>query len=213
MNTFSERLRAALSLRDMRPSELSQLTGIGKSDISNYVNGKYKAKQDKLYDIAIALEVSPEWLMGLDVPMLGSNGDSYPPPGFEPINYQKIPLIGEIACGTPITAEENVEDYIAVPAGVRADFCLRCKGDSMKPTCLDGDLVLIRRQPDVEDGQIAAVIIDGEATLKHVYHLPRRSGLQLVADNPAFPPILCGPDASVSVQIVGRAVAYQRLLL
>jgi repressor LexA len=118
-----------------------------------------------------------------------------------------IPIVGEIACGTPITAEENIEGYADLPSGVHADFALRCKGDSMAPTFENNDLVLIRQQPDVLDGQIAAVDVACEATLKHVYH--QASGLLLVSDNPAYPPI--SVSASEEIIIHGLAVGYVRM--
>lgn len=125
--------------------------------------------------------------------------------GVVAMRRMSVPIIGEIACGVPITAQENVEGYADLPDGVRADFALRCKGDSMTPTFLDGDLVLIRQQPDVEDGQIAAVGINGEATLKHVYK--RTDGLLLTADNPKFPPIVGDGE----IVIYGLAIGYTRI--
>ena len=120
-----------------------------------------------------------------------------------------VPIIGEIACGSPITAEENIEGYTDLPENVRADFALRCKGDSMTPTFLDGDLVLIRQQPEVESGQIAAVNIDGETTLKHVYK--QDNGLLLTADNANFRPIYIPSDSDKEIVIHGLAIGYTRL--
>ncbi len=120
----------------------------------------------------------------------------------------KLPLIGTIACGTPILAEENIEDYLSVPERPHADFCLRCSGDSMvNARILDGDIVLIRKQPDVDDGQIAAVLIDDEATLKRVYH-NKDGGVTLVAENPAYAPMTFTAADCVEVRILGRAVAF-----
>lgn len=120
----------------------------------------------------------------------------------------KLPLIGTIACGVPILAEENIEDYLTVPARPHADFCLWCKGDSMvNARILDGDVVLIRKQPDVDDGQIAAVLIDDEATLKRVYH-NRDGGVTLVAENPAYAPMTFTAEDCVEIRILGRAVAF-----
>ena len=135
--------------------------------------------------------------------------DDSPLRDFDGINIKKaaIPIVGEIACGTPITAEENIEGYADLPDGIRADFALRCKGDSMTPTFLDGDLVLIRQQPEVENGQIAAVNIDGEATLKHVYF--HENGLMLTADNPKYAPIFVPKDSEITIH--GLAVGYTRL--
>lgn len=122
------------------------------------------------------------------------------------MKIRAVPIVGEIACGTPITANENIEGYADLPDGVRADFALKCKGDSMAPTFEDGDLVLIRQQPDVEDGQIAAVNVACEATLKRVYHRP--DGLLLVADNPRFPPMSVSED----ITIHGMAIGYVRMI-
>ena len=89
------------------------------------------------------------------------------PPGFQPMPAMtEVPLVGRIACGTPITAEENIERMVCVPAKWRATFTLTCEGSSMEPKIHDGDLVAIRSQPTVENGEVAAVRIDGEATLK-----------------------------------------------
>ena len=119
-----------------------------------------------------------------------------------------VPIVGEIACGKPILASENIEGYADLPNGVRADFALRCKGDSMQPTIIEGDLVLIRQQPEVENGQIAAVSINNEATLKHVYK--QKHGLLLISENAAHPPIYATADSDTEVKIYGLAVGYLR---
>ena len=127
--------------------------------------------------------------------------------GVVAIRKMNVPIVGEIACGTPITAQENIEGYADTPEGVHADFALRCKGDSMLPLFTDGDLVLIRQQPEVENGQIAAVGISGEATLKHVYR--QKTGLLLCAANPKYAPIQTAPDDDVV--IYGLAIGYCRM--
>ena len=111
--------------------------------------------------------------------------------------------------GLPITAEQNIERYIGVPAAWHADFALTCHGDSMAPTIRDGDIVCIRRQPEVETGQIAAVRIGEEATLKHFY----RQGdvVQLIADNAAIcPPMVYAGQQLAEIQVEGRAVGLCR---
>ncbi len=132
------------------------------------------------------------------------------PPGFEPLpKTVKRPLVGSIACGEPITAEQNIEDYVDVPETIRCDFCLRCKGDSMVEAGIhDGDVVYIHIQPEVENGQIAAVRIDGEATLKRVFWDDDNRVLQLVPANSAYMPKVYSGPALDSVHIEGLAVGF-----
>lgn len=131
------------------------------------------------------------------------------PPGFLPMpEMDNVPLIGRIACGSPITAEENVEGIVSVPSNWRATFTLMCEGDSMEPRIHDGDLVAIRKQDAVEQGQIAAVRIDGEATLKHVYVYS--DYIELRPENTAYESIIkIGADMN-DVHIEGLAVGLCR---
>lgn len=116
-----------------------------------------------------------------------------------------VPIIGTIACGDPITADQNIESYAAVPNNIRCDFILRCKGDSMTGARIyDGDMVYIHAQPEVENGQIAAVLIDGEATLKRVYVFSDH--LILRPENPAYKDLVF--DNRNDVRILGLAVAF-----
>lgn len=130
------------------------------------------------------------------------------PLGFEPLpKMVKTPLVGTIACGEPITAEQNIEAYVDAPESMRCDFCLRCKGDSMIDAGIhDGDIVYIHIQSEVANGRIAAVCIDGEATLKRVYW----SGdtLTLLAENSNFAPLVYTGPALDSVRIEGLAVGW-----
>ena len=120
---------------------------------------------------------------------------------------RKIPLIGSIACGAPILAEEHIEEYIDIPRHVHADFALSCKGDSMiNARIFDGDVVYIRQQDTVDNGEIAAVLIDGEATLKRVkLHSDR---IILEPENPMYDPLVYRNEEMNSVRILGKAVAF-----
>lgn len=207
---FSERLQAGLDTRDMKAAELARISGIDKSSISRYLHGAYRGNQDAVYKIAQALNVSEAWLMGYDVPMgrsLEQDSDGIPP-GFMPLpETYKVPLVGRIACGQPITAEENIEDYMDVPKGKLVDFCLLCEGDSMIDAGIDdGDVVYIRKQPNIENGQIAAVRIDNEATLKRVYKYPDRLVLQ--PENRSYPPLTYVGEEMNQVSIEGKAVGW-----
>lgn len=207
--TFARRLREGLDVRGMTQAELAKRSGISKSSISRYVKGDWEGKQSAVYELAKALGVTEAWLMGYDVPMESDTAPAVPP-GFEPLpKMVKRPLVGSIACGEPITAEENIEDYVDVPENVQCDFCLRCKGDSMIDAGIhDGDLVYIHIQPEVENGQIAAVRIDGEATLKRVFWDSANQVLQLVPANSSYMPKVYSGQALENVHVEGRAVGF-----
>jgi len=193
MNRVRElRIRAGLQQK-----ELAILAGVSHPTVSDWENGKKNPSGERLKKLSEIFGVDNATILGYD-------------PIYIPIQRNAVPIIGEIACGTPITAEENIEGYADVPDGIRADFALICKGDSMEPTFKDGDIVLIRRQPEVENGQIAAVSIDGQATLKHVYRL-LPEGLVLVAENAAYAPMYIRTDQDSVVIIHGLAVGYTRL--
>ena len=205
--TLADRLREALTLRSMKQSDLSALTGIGKSSISTYLTGGYEPKQRNIQKMAAALNVSDRRLMGEAVP-LDRRLDPFTIPGIMPLPEMKeIPLIGSIACGEPLLAEANIEELLRIPQHIDADFALRCKGDSMiGARIMDGDIVYIREQPEVENGQIAAVLIDGDATLKRVYYHPNM--LILHPENPAYKELIYRDAELENVRILGRAVSF-----
>ena len=121
--------------------------------------------------------------------------------------HKKIPLLGTIACGEPIFAEENLDGYTLCPEDVEADFCLRCKGDSMIGARIhDGDIVYIKQQQTIENGEIAAVLIDDEATLKRVYK--KGDSLILQPENPAYEPLIFVREEMNEVRILGKAVCF-----
>ena len=200
---LSSRIRQRREQLGLSQEELAARMGYrSKSSITKLEKGVNDIPQAKLEELAAALETTPAYLLGLDV--------LCPPPGFEPLPAMAmVPLVGSIACGTPITAEQNIEQYIGVPAAWHADFALTCHGDSMAPTICDGDIVCIRRQPEVEQGEIAAVRIGEEATLKHFHR--QGETVMLLADNTAVcpPMVFAGPQLE-EIQIEGRAVGFCR---
>lgn len=124
---------------------------------------------------------------------------------------RKIPLVGSIACGTPILAEENLDGDVEAPDHVRADFALRCKGDSMiNARIFDGDIVYIRQQESVEHGEIAAVLIGDEATLKRVYMYD--DCISLEAENPQYKPMVYRGEEMNNIRILGKAVAFTSVI-
>ena len=201
MSEFSTRLHLRRKELGLSQEELAQRMGYrSKSSITKLEKGINDLPQSKVEELAAALETTPAYLLGLDTPC--------PPPGFEPLPAMtQVPLIGSIACGTPITAEQNIERYIGVPAAWRADFALTCHGDSMVDAGIhDKDVVYIRIQPEVENGEIAAVRIDGEATLKRVYYNP--GTLTLMPANPAYAPMIYTGPQLEEVHIEGKAVGW-----
>lgn len=204
METCAERICKALEIRQIRQADLVERTGIPKSAISQYCSGAFKPKQKRLFQIAEALNVDEAWLMGLDVPMERNAG----PKNIIPMpEMRKIPLLGNIACGEPILAAENIGEYIEIPKHINADFALTCKGDSMiNARIFDGDVVYIRKQDTVDNGQIAAVLIDNEATLKRVKLLPDR--IILSPENPLYDPLVYRAEEMNDVHILGKAVAF-----
>ena len=163
--------------------------------------------EDYRYDISLLIKKIAA-LLGVPLTALVERREAPLPQNLRPVRARRIPLLGTIAAGEPIFAEEEHETYVDVDGSARADFALEVKGESMEPVYKDGDVVYIRRQDDVLDGQVAAVVVDDSATLKRVYHLP--VGVQLMPLNPAFAPMLFTPENSDSVRILGLAVGYFR---
>ncbi len=128
--------------------------------------------------------------------------------GLRSITMKKFPMLGEIACGEPIYCNQDYETFIEASANIKADFCLEAKGDSMiNARIFNGDIVFIRAQNDVENGEIAAVVIDDTATLKRVYK--HQNSLELRAENPMHKPINLEGVEMETVRILGKAVAFQ----
>lgn len=195
---------------------LGQFLGLAESTISLYEAGRRQPDNDTLVKIANFFGVTTDYLLGLsnDPETNNTGGNSTENPLFKkhpeiiPLpETRKIPLLGNIACGEPITAIENVDDYVSVDINISADFALRCKGDSMINARIhDGDIVYIREQPVVDNGEIAAVLIDDEVTLKRFYKLP--DYIELRAENPRYSPIIIPKQQAGSVRILGKAVAF-----
>ena len=186
--------------------ELGEKIGVQKSAIAKYENGRVKnLKRGVIAKLADALQCSPTYLMGLEE----ENNDMklY---NIIPITTHKLPMLGEIACGEPRFINENRESYVDAGTNIKADFCLKAKGDSMiNARIMDGDVFFIRRQPVVENGEIAAVAIDDEATLKRFYRDGNTGTITLVAENPAYAPMVFTKESQKNVCILGKAIAFQ----
>lgn len=187
-----ERFLAILKAKGLTPYKVSKETGISQATLTSWKNGAYVPKYDKLKKIADFLGVEVGDITG------ESSRDN-----------EFVPIIGQIACGSPVLAEENIEGYAPKCYGVSADFCLFAKGDSMIGARIyEGDLVFIRKQSMVENGEIAAVLIDDSATLKRVYYYPGEGKLVLSAENPKYEPLSFVGSELDSIKILGKAVAF-----
>lgn len=198
-----DRIRTLIEDKGATIYDLAELTHLSAATISRYVNGLMSPKITTIEIIATRYGVNPAWLMGMsDKKALPANAVK--------LQSARIPLLGTIAAGKPILAEENIEEYIDVDTLTKADFCLKIEGDSMTNAGMnDGDIVFIRNQEDVENGEIAAVLIgdmdtyETLATLKRVYKTEQ--GIQLVSENPKYPPMFFNSENSLSIRIIGKA--------
>lgn len=213
--TTGERMKQRRKEIGFSAEKVAERLGVSPATIYRYEKGDIeKVPVDSLAELAKILQTTPAYLMGWEEQPTPKPTSPAPiPPGFMPMpEMVQVPLIGTIACGTPITAEQNIKSYIGVPAAWRADFALECHGDSMAPTICDGDVVCIRKQPEVEQGQIAAVRIGEEATLKHFYY--QNDVMTLLADNSSVcpPMVYTGPQLE-EVEVEGLAVGFCRGLV
>ncbi len=208
MEIFQTRLIKAMKESGIRATDLAERTGLSKARISQYVNGRYVPKSDAILRLAEVLGVSPLWLMGENV---SSAESASLPHNLEPLRLRRYPMLGEIACGTPILANEDRDGGYITAADANADFCLTAKGDSMVDARIyDGDVVFIQQTTMVENGEIAAVVVDDdEATLKRVFYFPEEERLILKAENAAYEPMVFEGDELAHIHILGRAVAFQ----
>lgn len=204
MSEISARILKIILKKDISYGELSEITGIPKSALQRYATGQTeKIPIDRLQSIAKALGTTAPYLMGWEETPAHKLPDNILPMP----EMKKVPLLGSIACGAPILAEEHIEGYVEVPSHIHADFTLRCKGDSMiNARIFDGDIVYIRQQEEVQNGEIAAVLIDDEATLKRVKIHPDR--IILEPANPLYDPLVFRGEEMRTVRILGKAVAF-----
>ncbi|MGM9946747.1 LexA family protein [Floccifex sp.] len=193
------RLELNLTLDDV-----AKELGVNKSTVLRYESKSInKMPIDVIPPLAKILQCSPEYLMGWDDEYNDYNN-------IFKISKQKLPLLGSISCGVPIYANEERESYILCGTEIKADFCLKCHGDSMINARInDGDIVFIRKQDVVNNGEIAAVIIEDEATLKRFFYYKEQGMVILRAENPKYKDIVLTGDKLNTITIIGKAVAFQ----
>lgn len=210
MPNFSSRIKLLRTERGITQEQLASMLKVSRSTIGMYESGKREPDFETSEAIADIFNVDMDFLMGRsDVerkhPLTPT---TVIPPGFQPMpEMATVPVVGRIACGEPITAEQNIEKYVDVPEDVRCDFCLECEGDSMIDVGIhSGDMVYIRIQPEVENGEIAAVRIGDEATLKKVYY--DGESLILMPCNASYLPKTYSGPALEDIKIEGKVVGF-----
>jgi len=207
METVGDRIRNRRKEVGMSADKLAEILNVSRSTVFRYESGGIeKVPASVLMDIARALGTTSHYLMGWEEEQQGDKGKL--PSNIFPIKLKRFPLLGEIACGKPIFCNEDRESYVIAGTDIDADFCLKAHGDSMiNARILDGDIVFIREQSAVENGEIAAVIIEDEATLKRVYYDGK--AFSLISENPAYPPIVITGEELNHIKILGKAIAFQ----
>lgn len=201
-------LRTLRENNKMTLEEVSKKLGIAKQTLYKYEIGIItNIPLLKIEELAKIYNVSPSYITGWEDEKK-DNLSQYD--NIMPITTKKVPLLGQIACGKPIYANEDRESYIEAGTELKADFCLKATGDSMiNARIFDGDIVFIRKQPTVENGEIAAVIIDDSATLKRVFYHPETDILELKAENPKYPVQTYTNEQLNEIKILGKAIAFQ----
>lgn len=210
VDTFQNRLFTALNLRNMKPVELHEKTGISESLLSKYLSGNAIARQKKLSLLSDALNVNPVWLMGYEIPM--ENNISTDELG-NPIT--NIPLLGTVKAGYDYLAQENIVGTVPVETSLVGDgtdfFALEVKGDSMSPVFIEKDIVIVKRQNNCENNEISIVIVNGdEGTIKKVRKTEQ--GIILQPLNPAYEPMIFSNEEikSIPITIVGIVKQLKR---
>lgn len=206
MSNLYNTIEALCKKKQVNISVMCREAGVNRASLSDLKFGRAeKLSSSNLVKIAKYFGVSVEYLLGQE-----TSEDIFSKYGLSPITKKKIPLLGEIACGQPIFANEDRESYVMSGTNLEADFCLTAKGDSMINARInDGDVIFIRKQNAVENGEIAAVIIDDEATLKRVYYYPEQNRLVLAAENTAYAPLVFVGEELDHIYILGKAIAFQ----
>jgi repressor LexA len=218
---FDDRLKMLRQKKNLNMKQAAQQLGMPYTTYVGYEKDEREPNSEVLLQLANFYNCSVDYLLGmtnqvnsettLDKGNLDDIFNDFD--NIRPLALKKFPMVGEIACGKPIFADEDHESYIMADTDIHADFCLKAKGDSMiNARIFDGDIVFIKQMPMVENGEIAAVIIDNEATLKRVYYYPEKHKLILNPENPAYEPLVYINDELDTIRILGKAVCFMSSL-
>ena len=208
---LSERIKSLRKEKGLSLEQLAEAVGTSRQTIHKYENGIItNIPIEKVEGLAQALGTTPAALMGWDEEDLFSSFNSMPTINLSSIGQKQLPMLGNVACGEPVFASEEHSVFIKTNSDVGADFCLTAMGDSMiNARIFDGDLLFVRKQESVDDGEIAVVLIDDEATVKRVYFDRENAILTLIPENPTYKPMrYMGRDLD-RIRILGKVVSGQ----
>lgn len=193
--------------------DIGKYVGVGKSTVKKWESGQIEnMRRDKIALLANILQVDPAVFITDEDSAIEKDLLSQHPEIFRP-KMRKVPLLGKVACGQPIYSPSFDDGFALINDDIPADFALIAKGDSMTGVGIrDGDVVFFREQDMVDNGQIAAVFVDDEVTLKRVVYYREKNKLILYSENPTFEPLVYIGEELDHIHIIGRAVAHLRKL-
>lgn len=217
MRKFKDVLTQLRQERNISQRYLSEQLGLSHGAIGMYENGKREPNYEILESIADYFNVDMNYLLGKTLVRnsyreLGivNDKDYLTFNNIYPIEKKKFPLLGTVACGEPIFADEDRESYVMAGTDIQADFCLKCKGDSMiNARIYENDIVFVKKQSIVNNGEIAVVLIDDEATLKRFYYHKDKNMVILKYENPKYEDKIFMDEELNKIRILGKAVAFQ----
>lgn len=209
--TIGERIKLHREKANLTQDELAKQLNTTKQTVYKYENNVVtNIPSDKIEKMAELFGVNPGYLMGWEGDHFSGEKTDMIFDNIFPVSIKKFPLLGEIACGEPIFVNEDRESYVLSGTDINADFCLKAKGDSMiGARIFDGDVVFIKKTEIVENGEIAAIVIDDEVILKRFYYFPDESLLTLQSENPKYPPKNYTNEQLDHIRVLGKAVAFQ----
>ena len=209
--TIGERIKLHREKANLTQDELAKQLNTTKQTVYKYENNVVtNIPSDKIEKMAELFGVNPGYLMGWEGDHFSGEKTDMIFDNIFPVSIKKFPLLGEIACGEPIFVNEDRESYVLSGTDINADFCLKAKGDSMIGARIyDGDVVFIKKTEIVDNGEIAAIVIDDEVLLKRFYYFPDESLLTLQSENPKYPPKNYTNEQLNHIRVLGKAVAFQ----
>lgn len=205
---MAKNIQYYMDLHNKTRNEMCDALGVKYTTFTDWVKGNSYPRIDKIELMANYFKISKADLVEEHTGTSANTPKTYD--NIFPISAKKFPLLGEISCGEPIFANEDRESYVMAGTDIDADFCLKAKGDSMiGARIFDGDVVFIKKTDTVDNGEVAAVIIDDEVLLKRFYYFPDESLLTLQSENPKYPPKNYTGEQLDHIRVLGKAVAFQ----